>query len=76
MRHCLHTTTFNVTKEPGGECLGSTEKICCDCGKIFNIMFRYKLKPQPRHGPYHVVRKVIYTNWPYEDCPSVTESKQ
>ena len=73
MRHCLHTTTFNVTKEPSDEAFGSTEKLCCDCGKVFNIMFKYKLKPQLGHGPYHVMREIVYNNYPDEECPNASE---
>ena len=67
-RHCLHLVEFSTTLEPSDEACGSMEKICCNCGKIFNIMFTYKLKPQEGHGPYHVVKEMVFNNWPDEKC--------
>ena len=72
-------TKFNVTKEPSDEAFdskqkpGVMEKVCCDCGKFFKIMFTYKSKPQPGHGPYHVIREIVYSNWPKEECLNVSE---
>ena len=72
-------TKFNVTKEPSDEVFrskqepGVMEKLCCDCGKVFKIIFTYKFKPQPGHGPHHVIREMVYDNWPDEECPNTSE---
>ena len=71
-RHCLHATHIK-TLEPSGESFGSTQKLCCDCGKIFDISFMYKHTHEPGHGPYHIIREMVYDNWPEEDCTNASE---
>ena len=68
-RHCLHTDGTVTTNESGG----STRKHCCDCGKVFNISFTYKSVREPGHGSHHMMNKIVYNDWPTEDCPNRPE---
>ena len=69
MKHCLHTTGRASSHLSGG----SINKHCCNCGKTFEISFKYISKTIPGHGPYHKEEETVCDKDPNENCPNTVE---